>query len=133
MRSRPASAEPPTGGLTVSENGKVIYRADPPEGEQASSDAETPTPVTRLIRRVDPEYPEAAAAQRIEGPIVLDVQVLPDGTVGNIKILSGNPLLAEAAVKAVKQWQYEPFTAAGGGGSSQMQVTVRFSSPGPAR
>ena len=134
VRSRPASAEPPSGGLTVTENGKVIYRADAPEGEQSSADPETQTPVTRLIRRVDPEYPDAAAAQRIDGPVVLDVQVLSDGTVGSIKILSGNPLLTEAAVKAVKQWQYQPYIPQGGG-SSQMQVTVNFNlsaSPAPA-
>jgi TonB family protein len=131
----PASAEPPSGGLTVTENGKVIYRA-PSDAAQSPADAEPQTPVTRLIHRVEPEYPEAAAAQHIEGPVVLDVQVLTDGKVGNIKILSGNPLLTEAAVKAVRQWQYQPFTGAGEGGSSQMQVTVRFSlpaSPGPAR
>jgi len=128
----PASAEAPSGGLTVTENGKVIYRA-PSDEAQSPADAQLQTPVTRLIRRVEPEYPEAAASQHVEGPVVLDVQVLTDGKVGNIKILSGNPLLAEAAVKAVKQWQYEPFTAAAWGGSSQMQVTVRFSLPGPAR
>lgn len=128
----PSPAEPASGGLTVTENGKVIYRAAPSDAEQ--SRAEPQTPVTRLIRRVDPEYPEAAAAQHIEGPVVLDVQVLTDGTVGNIQVLSGNPLLTEAAVKAVKQWQYQPFTVAGEGSSTQMQVTVRFSlTAGPVR
>lgn len=130
----PAPAEPASGGLTVTENGKVIYRAGPSDTEQSPADAEPQTPVTRLIRRVDPDYPEAAAAQHIEGPVVLDVQVLTDGTVGNIKVLSGNPLLTEAAVKAVKQWQYQPFTLTGEGSSSQMQVTVRFSlTAGPVR
>lgn len=131
----PAPAEPPSGGLTVTENGKVIYRADPSEN-QTPTDAELQAPVTRLIRRVDPEYPEAAMAQHVEGPVVLDVQVLNDGTVGNIEILSGNSLLGDAAVKAVKQWQYQPYKAAGGASSSQMQVTVNFSlpaSPGPVR
>lgn len=127
-------AEPPSGGLTITENGKVIYRSGPSNTEQRPADAEPQAPVTRLIRRVDPEYPEAAAAQHIEGPVVLEVQVLTDGTVGNVKILTGNPLLAEAAVKAVKQWQYQPFTAAEGAGSSRMQVTLRFSLPRvPAR
>ena len=133
--SRPP-AEPPSGGLTVTENGKVIYRAGPSDAEQSPTDADPQTPVTRLIRRVDPEYPEAAAAQHVEGPVVLEVQVLTDGSVGNIKILSGNPLLAEAAITAVKQWQYQPFTEAGAGSSSQTQVTVRFrlpASPRPTR
>ena len=129
VRNLPASAVPPTGGLTVSENGKVIYRADPWDEEQAAADPEFQTPVTRLIRRVDPEYPEAAAAQHVEGPVVLDVQVLTDGTVGNVKILSGNPLLTEAAVKAVKQWQYQPYAAPTGAGSTQTQVTVKFTLP----
>lgn len=135
VRNLLASPQPPTGGLTVTENGKVIYRADPAEGERAAADPEVKAPVTRLIRRVDPDYPEAATAQHVEGPVVLDVQVLNDGTVGDIQILSGNPLLAEAAVKAVRQWQYQPF-AAQGAGSSQVQVTVKFSlpaNPAPAR
>ena len=135
VRNLPTSAQPPSGGLTVTENGKVVYRADPSE-EQAAADPGVQAPMTRLIRRVDPEYPDAAMTQRVEGPVVLDVQVLNDGTVGDIQLLSGNPLLAEAAVKAVKQWQYQPFAAPGGAGGSQVQVTVKFSlpaNPPPAR
>jgi TonB family protein len=125
----PASAEPPSGGLTVSENGKVIYRADSSEGQQTPPEAESQTPAAQWIHRVDPEYPEEARAQRIEGAVVLDVQVLNDGRVGNIKIVSGNPLLADAAVKAVKQWQYQPHAAEAGAVGSQTQVTVKFSLP----
>ncbi len=128
--SRPAaSAEPPSGGLTITENGKVIYRADPSEGEQSPPQAASQTPATQWIHRVDPEYPEEAKAQRIEGAVVLDVQVLNDGTVGNINVVSGDPLLAEAAVKAVKQWQYQSSASGGGAAGSQMQVTVKFSLP----
>ncbi len=125
----PASAVPPSGGLTVTENGKVIYRADPSEEEQTPPEAESQTSATQWIHRVDPEYPEEAKAQRIQGAVVLDVQVLNDGTVGNIKIVSGNPLLAGAAVKAVKQWQYQPYAAEAGAAGSQTQVTVNFSLP----
>jgi TonB family protein len=125
----PASVEPPSGGLTITENGKVIYRAAPSEGEQSPPEAESQAPATRWIHRVDPEYPEEARAQRIQGAVVLDVQVLNDGTVGNIKTVSGNPLLAEAAMKAVKQWQYQPHAAEAGTAGSQTQVTVKFSLP----
>lgn len=128
--SRPvASTEPPSGGLTVSENGKVIYRADPSDGEQTPPEAGPQTPATRWIHRVDPEYPEEAKAQRIQGVVVLDVQVLNDGRVGKINIVSGNPLLTEAAVRAVKQWQYQPYAAETGAAGSQTQVTVKFSLP----
>ena len=135
VKNLPASTQPASGGLTVTENGKVIYRAAPSDSEQTAADPESQAPVTRLVHRVDPQYPDAAMAQRIEGPVVLDVQVLNDGTVGNIKVLSGNPLLAEAAVKAVKQWQYQPYAASGAASSSQVQVTVNFTlpaSPAPA-
>ncbi len=125
----PAPAEPPSGGLTITENGKVIYRADPSEAEQAPPEAESQTPATQLIYKVDPEYPEEARAQRIQGAVVLDVQVLNDGTVGNIKIVSGNPLLADAAVKAVKQWQYQPNAAEAGAAGTHTQVTIKFSLP----
>lgn len=121
-------ADPPVGGLIVTQNGKVIYRAD------SSQDANR-APITiedsvsRPVRRVDPQYPEAARSQRIEGPVVLDAQVLGDGTVGNIAVLKGDPLLAEAAMQAVKQWKYQPYIVRGRAVERQERITVNFSLP----
>ena len=120
--------EPPSGGLIVTENGKVIYRADPSE-TTAAAPGEPGNSSSRIIHRVEPKYPEAAKAQHIQGPVVLDAQVLGDGTVGNVAIVQGDPLLAEAAAEAVKQWKYQPFVVDGRPVARQERITVNFSLP----
>jgi TonB family protein len=54
------------------------------------------------------------------------VSVNTDGTVGSVRVLSGNTQLAPSAVEAVKQWHYEPYYASGQPVVFQTQVTVRF-------
>jgi TonB family protein len=82
-----------------------------------------------LIHRVEPEYPPEAKAQNLQGAVVLVVQINGDGTVGDIGVTSGNPLLAKAAVDAVKQWKYQPLFVNGRAAESQAQITVRFKLP----
>src|SRR5579872_16853 len=120
----------PAGGLVVTENGKVIYRMPASVSAKAlPSIGATGSDGGRLIRRVEPEYPAEARAQHIQGPVVLEVQVLSDGTVGNISIVKGSPLLAEAAVQAVRQWKYQPNVLDGRSVESQTRVTINFSLP----
>lgn len=115
----------PTGGLVVTENGKVIYRMPAP----APAKSDTNSPTGRLLHRVEPDYPAEARRQHIQGSVVLEVQVLSDGTVGSISIAKGNPLLAEAAVQAVRQWKYQPYVLDGRSVESQTRVTINFSLP----
>jgi TonB family protein len=118
----------PVGGLVVTQNGKVIYRGDP--SQDIPGIAKGPEdPANRLVHRVDPQYPEAARAQHIEGPVVLEAQVLSDGSIGNIAVVEGNPLLAEAATQAVRQWKYQPYTVDGRPAERQKRITVKFSLP----
>lgn len=118
------------GGLTVTQNGKVIYRlASPPVRNPAGSRGASEEPATRLIHRVQPEYPAEATQKRIQGAVVLNVQVLGNGSVGNIEVASGDPLLAEAAVHAVRQWKYQPYVVDGQPVQSQTRITIRFSLP----
>jgi TonB family protein len=63
-------------------------------------------PELKLEHRVDPVYPPLAKLAGIEGNVVLDVTVDADGTVSNIKVESGHPLLVKAALEAVQQWKY---------------------------
>lgn len=125
--SSPVSLEPPSGGLIVTQNGKLIYRSDSPAAGQ------TPTSLAksrgRLIHRVDPTYPEAARAQHIEGAVVLNAHVSGDGSVGEIEIISGDPLLAQAATQAVRKWKYQPYSENGQPVDRQERITVRFSLP----
>jgi len=62
----------------------------------------------RLKHEVMPTYPPIARATRLEGTVRLSASIAPDGTVENLQVLSGSPLLTEAAQKAVKQWTYQP-------------------------
>ncbi len=128
------SAEPPDGGLQVTENGKVIYRS-PPTGHDATIGKRV-TPqgtedgsVTRLIHRVEPVYPPAARAQQIQGAVTLDVHIGAEGAVHNIEVVEGNPVLAEAAVQAVRQWKYRPYSVDGRPVEMQTRVTIRFTLP----
>lgn len=117
--------EPPPGGLIVTQNGRVVYRS-PSDGGQAAAGQRIERP---LIHKVEPEYPAEAKARQVEGPVVLDVQVLGDGTVGTIAVVSGDPLLAQSAINAVKQWRYQPQSADGQGVQRQTRVTVKFTLP----
>lgn len=116
---------PPPGGLIVTQNGKVVYRS-PSIAEHPGSDHSSKR---SLIHKVEPEYPAEAKARHIEGPVVLDVEVLGDGAVGTIAVVSGDPVLTQSAIDAVKQWRYQPASANGQGIESQTRVTVKFTLP----
>jgi TonB family protein len=60
----------------------------------------------RLIRRVEPEYPDTLKQRGIGGTVRLQVTISVRGGVEEVEVLGGNPILAEAAVAAVKQWVY---------------------------
>jgi protein TonB len=60
---------------------------------------------------------------------VLDVQIRGDGTVGNVATVTGDPVLAEAAVAAVKQWKYRPYSGDGQQVASQTRITIKFTLP----
>ena len=64
----------------------------------------------RLLRRVEPEYPDTLHHMGIGGNVRLELVIAPKGTVETVAVLGGNPILAEAAVRAVRQWVYEPGT-----------------------
>jgi protein TonB len=62
----------------------------------------------RPIKMVPPVYPPLASKARVSGTVVLEATLTARGTVEGIRVISGHPLLIEAAVNSVKQWQYEP-------------------------
>jgi protein TonB len=79
-----------------------------------------------LIHRVEPEYPEAARDQQLQGAVVLDIHIGQDGAVEDVKLVSGEPLLADAAVAAVKQWRFQPRSIDGAPAEMQTTVTLNF-------
>ena len=62
----------------------------------------------RILTLVPPKYPALASKARVHGTVVLEATLREDGTVDAIKVISGHPLLVNAAVDCVKQWRYEP-------------------------
>jgi len=61
-----------------------------------------------VVKLISPVYPKLAIRARVTGTVTLEATVTAQGTVDEIKIISGNPLLIEAAIDCVKQWRYEP-------------------------
>jgi TonB family protein len=83
----------------------------------------------RLLYRVEPEYPEEARQQQMQGSVVLDVRVGRDGTVQTVNPVSGQGLLADAAIAAVKQWRFKPRMVKGQPAEMQTKVILNFRLP----
>jgi TonB family protein len=63
---------------------------------------------SRLVKKIDPAYPPSALQARIQGTVRFTVSIDKDGRVRNMTVISGHPLLVQAAVDAVKEWIYQP-------------------------
>jgi protein TonB len=126
----------PLGSLVVYENGKVIYRT-PSQDSSHSARGTSSGPVNvpprvadeYLMLRVEPDYPESAREQHIEGPVVLEALVGKDGTVEKLSTVSGDSQLATAATDAVRQWRFKPFLRNGSPEEFQTRITVDFRLP----
>jgi len=77
----------------------------------------TPDPVVRLtsvltqgraLRKVEPPYPTMAKLARVQGMVQVQIEISETGEVTDVTLLSGNPLLREAAMRAAKQWLFKP-------------------------
>jgi protein TonB len=80
-----------------------------------------------LIRRVEPDYPGVAVAAKVSGTVILEATVNETGAVTDVTVLRSIILLDQAAIKAVKQWRYEPLTLNGQPVPFILVVTVTFS------
>ena len=79
-----------------------------------------------LIRRVAPAYPPLARSARIQGSVVLSALISKAGTIENLRVLSGHPMLVAAAIEAVSQWRYRPYILNGEPIEVETQITVNF-------
>jgi TonB family protein len=144
-------APPASDELVVYEKGKVIFRMKPapatPDTTRQPSDAiveaSSTTKIapfqsvwlspaqaeTRLLSRTEPQYPPEAIAAGRSGNVVLEVQVAEDGSVSNIRTLSGDPVLAAAATEAVRSWRYQPYRHHDHPAQFQTDVTLSFALP----
>jgi len=90
----------------------ILFKAPVQAQVQAQAQAPQPQPIAQENRKtkfvVQPEYPELAKKNNISGTARVQAMIAPDGTVKEVKVLGGSPVLAQAAVDAVKRWKYEP-------------------------
>jgi len=83
-----------------------------------------------LIRKVNPIYPPLARQARISGTVVLRAVISKDGSIENLTLVSGHPMLAPAAIDAVKQWKYKPYLLNGEPVEVDTEVQVNFTLAG---
>jgi len=83
-----------------------------------------------LIRKIQPNYPPLARQARIQGTVLLQAEISREGTIENLRLISGHPMLAPAAIEAVKQWRYKPYILNGEPVEVETQITVNFTLSG---
>jgi TonB family protein len=80
----------------------------------------------RIVTKVEPVYPEAARKARLQGLVVMDAVIAPDGTVKRLLPLSGPDLLAQSATAAVQSWKYEPYLSSGKPVEVETTIAIEF-------
>jgi periplasmic protein TonB len=83
-----------------------------------------------LIKKIQPAYPPLARQARIQGAVLLQAEISKEGTIENLRLISGHPMLAPAAIEAVKQWRYKPYILNGEPVEVETQITVNFTLSG---
>lgn len=82
-----------------------------------------------VLKRVAPRYPMQAIQMRKEGLVQLQATITKTGSITNLKVLTGDPTLAKAAVDAVRQWKYKPYYLDGEPVDIQTQISINFKLP----
>ena len=80
----------------------------------------------RIVTKMDPVYPEAARKASLQGLVVLDCEIAPDGSVKRLRPLSGPDLLAQSAMAAVQSWKFEPYLSSGKPVEVETTIAVEF-------
>lgn len=79
-----------------------------------------------LVHRVQPEYPYPAKMAHVRGQVVLAAVIGKEGTIENLRVIAGHPLLARAAIEAVSRWRYRPYILNGEPVEVETQIMVNF-------
>ena len=83
-----------------------------------------------VIHKVEPNYPPIAKTARVSGTVILQAVISKEGTIENLRVVSGHPLLTQSAVEAVKQWRYRPYILNGDPVEVETTVEVHFTLAG---
>jgi protein TonB len=107
----------PDGGIPGATTNREAPPPPPPTPTPVVKPAPTPDPVVRLtskltqgrvLRKVEPQYPAIARQVRVQGSVQVQIDISETGAVTNVTLLTGHPLLREAAMQAAKQWLFIP-------------------------
>jgi len=121
------------GGVIGGIIGSVPTAAPPPPPPKVEKPA-TPQRIrvggnvqaANLIRKVTPQYPPLAKQARVQGTVRFQAIIGKDGTIQNLQLITGHPLLVPAATDAVKQWLYKPTLLNGEPVEVVTQIDVNF-------
>jgi periplasmic protein TonB len=120
LRSRMASTTPDASGAKPAE--AAMSSIEPVNLPESAA-------LGLLVQPVDPIYPDAAKASGQRGSVVLQVFIGRDGAVQDAKFLQGSLVFARAAIDAVKQWRFKPYSMNGRAVSVQSVITLNFKPP----
>ena len=110
------------GGVVGGVVGGLPDAPPPPQAVRVGGQIKEP----KKLKNVAPEYPDIAKQARVQGVVILECTISPQGKVTDVKVLRGIPLLDAAAIEAVKQWVYTPTLLNGVPVPVIMTVTVNF-------
>lgn len=132
----PAPTAPPTadggvsggvaGGVAGGVVGGTVGAPPPPPSPLVAVRVGGQIKEPRKTRHAEVVYPEIAKSARVQGIVIMECTISPEGKVIDVKVLHGNPLLDGAAIEAVKQWEYTPTLLNGVPVSVIMTVTTDF-------
>jgi TonB family protein len=131
MRNSPPIERP----LVVAVNPAQMMPVSTPPPQPVAQQFSEPVSLTEqaaralLVQSVDPVYPPEGLAQKLHGLVVLQAVIGRDGGVEDLKIVRGNFVLSRAAIAAVKQWKFQPYSVNGHNAATQTLITINFSSP----
>ena len=83
-----------------------------------------------LLHQVQPQYPPIARAARVSGAVVIKATIGKDGSMQDLQVVSGHPMLVQSALEAVKQWRYKPWVLNGEPVTVETVITVNFNLSG---
>ena len=106
----------------VGESGLLFSPENVSSGPRISSEAME----KRIVRKLDPVYPEAARTAGIEGLVVLDAVVAADGSVQSLRPVSGPDLLVRSSTDAVQSWKFEPYLSSGKPVAVETTIAVEY-------
>ncbi|HEX7959141.1 MAG TPA: TonB family protein [Terriglobales bacterium] len=115
------------GGIVSSANSRSVPLPPPVIAAPKRLRISEGVSVGQLIHKTQPEYPFIAKTARIQGEVVLTAVVGRDGSIQHLTVVSGPPLLIDAAIDAIKQWRYRPFLLNREPVEVETNITVTFS------